>query len=483
MREKIKEYLLSHAENNKEAIVDGEKRITYRDLIMKSKEVSEQIKTVLESRSHIIVVIPNSIEYVVAFSAIILSDNVVVPVYAKSSVQEIENTVDYCDAAMIITDSKNLEHVLKGEFSHRILVLNIDSMKMTETGNPQKEFSIASPETVRVMIGTSGSVDLPKRAMLTDENLISNSLDTIAALDYSENERIMVLMPFSFIGGTTPQMLVPLILGATMYIYHGPLYPEHFFNTIEKYGITSTSIVPSVLRLMVEENKDFSEKTQTLRYICFGGGRTDEDTFQKMKASPLCDKYVHVYGQTEASPRISQLFFRSEKDKLPSVGRALEHVDVKIDIDSADGKSGEILARGKNIMAGYYRSDYSPIEDGWLRTGDIGYIDEDGYIYVTGRKKNLIIYAGMNIFPEEVEVVIKQCDQVKEALVYGEKNKQYGEIPVAKVELKKPGDLTEADLKEFCKKRLSYYKVPVKFIFVDSLKRTYSGKIVRKAGE
>ena len=483
MREKIKDYLLSHAENNKEAIVDGEKRISYRDLIMKSKEVSEQIKTVLESRSHIIVVIPNSIEYVVAFSAIILSDNVVVPVYAKSSVQEIENTVDYCDSAMLITDSKNLEYVLKGEFSHRVYVLNIDTMKVTETGDPNKTFSIASPNTVRVMIGTSGSVDFPKRAMLSDENIISNSIDIINSLEFSENDRFQVILPFSFAAGTVSLLIVPLMIGATIYIFSGPLYPEFYFNSIEQNRITSTSIVPSVMSLMLEGSKDFSKKTNTLRYICFGGGRTDDNTFQKLKSNSLCDKFVHIYGQTETSARVSQLHFKTGRNKIPSVGKALEHVDVQIDIDSTDGKSGEILVRGKNVMVGYYRSGNTPIENGWYRTGDIGYLDEEGYLYITGRKKNIIIFAGMNIYPEEVEVVIKQNAHVKDALVRGEKNEQYGEIPIAKVELKTPDTISEYELKEYCKEYLSYYKVPARIEFVNSLARTYSGKIVRKVDE
>ena len=480
MREKIKEYLLSHAENNKEAIVDGEKRITYRELFKRATDVSEQIKTVLGSRSHIIVVIPNSIEYVVAFSAIILSDNVAVPIYAKSSIHEVEKVVDYCDIGMIIAVDQTIDFVLSGKYRHRITVLNISKMESFEIGDKRRKFAPVSPENVRVMLGTSGSVDFPKRVMLSDENLIANSKDIIKSLNYTENERILAVLPFPFAAGNTSQIVVSLILGSTLYIYSDSLYPDYFFYAVEKYGITSTTIVSSVMNILLEEGRDYSIQAKTLNVICFGGGRTDDRTFERLKKNPLCDKFVHIYGQTEASPRISHLFLKTEKDKLPSVGKPLENVSVRLRKMNLKEQYGEIQVKGKNVMVGYYKSDSFPVSEGWLSTGDLGYIDEEGYIYITGRIKNLIIFAGMNIFPEEVEVVLKQNPHVKEALVYAERSLAYGEIPVARVALKDNGSISEAELKEFCKEYVSYYKVPVRIEFVEKLDRTHNGKIIRK---
>ncbi len=480
MRKIIKDYLLSHAENNKVAIVDGEKRISYQGLIARAKEVSEQIKTALGSRSHIIVVIPNSIEYVVAFSAIILSDNVVVPIYAKSSIHEVEKVVDYCDIGMIIAADQTIDFVLSVKYRHRITVLNISKMESFEIGDKRRKFAPVSPENVRVMLGTSGSVDFPKRVMLSDENLIANSKDIIKSLNYTENERILAVLPFPFAAGNTSQIVVSLILGSTLYIYSDSLYPDYFFNTVEKYGITSTTIVSSVMNILLEEGRDYSAQAKTLNVICFGGGRTDDRTFDRLKNNPLCDKFVHIYGQTEASPRISHLFLNTEKDKLPSVGKPLENVSVRLRKMNLKEQYGEIQVKGKNVMVGYYKSDSFPVSEGWLSTGDLGYIDEDGYIYITGRIKNLIIFAGMNIFPEEVEVVLKQNPHVKEALVYAERSLAYGEIPVARVALKDKGSISETELKEFCKKYVSYYKVPVRIEFVDKLDRTHNGKIKRK---
>ena len=480
MPKTIKDYIRLNSTIEKDAVVEGENSITYSGLYRRANIIAEKIKSIQSNRCHIAIVIPNSIDYVVAFSAVVLSDNVVVPIYAKSSIHEIEKVVDYCDIGMIIAVDQTIDFVLSGKYRHRITVLNISKMESFEIGDKRRKFAPVSPENVRVMLGTSGSVDFPKRVMLSDENLIANSKDIIKSLNYTENERILAVLPFPFAAGNTSQIVVSLILGSTLYIYSDSLYPDYFFNAVEKYGITSTTIVSSVMNILLEEGRDYSSQAKTLNVICFGGGRTDDRTFDRLKKNPLCDKFVHIYGQTEASPRISHLFLKTEKDKLPSVGKSLDNVSVRLRKMNLKEQYGEIQVKGKNVMVGYYKSDSFPVSEGWLSTGDLGYIDEEGYIYITGRIKNLIIFAGMNIFPEEVEVVLKQNPHVKEALVYAERSLAYGEIPVARVALKDNGSISEAELKEFCKEYVSYYKVPVRIEFVEKLDRTHNGKIKRK---
>lgn len=173
------------------------------------------------------------------------------------------------------------------------------------------------------------------------------------------------------------------------------------------------------MKILLADGKDHSTECETLRVICFGGGPTDEATIERIKHNPLCDRFVHMYGQTEASARVSHLHFSTEVQKAPSVGRPIENVTVAVEPGGENGKVGEIRVKGPNVMIGYYREKIASVQNGWHSTGDIGYIDDDGYLYITGRKKNVIICSGMNIYVEEVEEVLCCHPQVEEALVYG----------------------------------------------------------------
>lgn len=475
----MKYFLVRNKNRYKEAVVEGNSYISYKELYERSFEIAEMLKRHLNNRSHIAIVLPNSISYVVAYCSILLAEHVIVPIYYKASQSEIKNTIECCDVGLIITDSAGQKKISESCFRHRVIVFNIDNYEMLEFGDRDVEAIITSPIDVAVMLGTSGSVNAPKRVMLSNENIISNVLAISESLHYDSSEKFLAVLPFTFAAGNTSQIATSLILGATLYIYSGPLYPEFLFKSVEKYGITSTTIVSSVLNVLLEDNRSYEKETKTLKVICFGGNKTGSRIFDMLLNNPLCNKFVHIYGQTEASPRISHLHLLDEKNKVPSVGRPLSGIEVKINKIHVENNEGEILVRGKNVMLGYYKQNDSPIKDGWLATGDIGYIDDDGYIYITGRKKNIIIYSGMNIYAEEVEEVLLQNESVSEAVVYGEKNEQYGEVPMAKVVLRESATVTEADLRRYCAEKLSYYKVPVHIFIEDAFEKTYNGKIKR----
>ena len=195
--------------------------------------------------------------------------------------------------------------------------------------------------------------------------------------------------------------------------------------------------------------------------------------------------FVQTYGQTEASPRTTALLPEDSLYKIGSVGKTIPNVKVKIINEAGNdvnaNEIGEIIIQGKNVMKGYYKQDIitnETIVDKWLHTGDLGYMDNEGYLYLTGRKRNMIISGGINIYPEEIEEVLMQHPNIRDVCVVSEEHTLLGEVPIAKVVLKH--NLNSAsNLREFCSAKLANYKIPVRFEIVNELSKTYNGKIRR----
>lgn len=476
----LKEQLINKSDCQKIAVVEGDKAVTYKSLIFESQKISNVIRKITPKRCNIGILLPDSIQYVVSYCSIILSDNIVVPIYFKSTPEEIGNISAFCDIEIILTNTLNLERLLGVEYQHTVSIINIDTLEITSLGNKNCRATTKCPLQVSVMLGTSGSTSTPKRVMLSDENMIENAIGIIQSLKYTESERFLCLLPLTFASGNTSQLIVSLLLSSTLYIYNGPMHPKFIFDAVKKYGITTTTIVPSILKILLLTDKDYSNECETLKTVCFGGGPTDSVTIQKLIKHPLRNKFVQMYGQTEASTRISHLHYARNHEKPFSVGQPLFNIMVQIKPIEQGSKIGEILVKGPNVMVGYYKEESSTISNGWLETGDIGYIDSNDFIYITGRKKNIIICSGMNIQAEEVENVIYQHPKVAEVVVYGISDQVHGEVPVADIVVRNNENISEDEIRAFCSAYLSEFKVPVKFNFVNALQRTYNGKIARK---
>ena len=477
----LKEQLINKTNCKRIAVIEGNESATYESVIYDAQQISTVIRELTLNRCNIGILFPNSIQYVTAYYSILLSNDVVVPLYFKATHEEIRSISEFCDIEIILTNTSNLKRLLDVEFQHSVSIINIDTLEITRLGNKERKAITKCPSQVSVMLGTSGSTSTPKRVMLSDENMIENALGIIHSLKYKENyERFLCLLPLTFASGNTSQLITSLLLSSTLYIYNGPIHPRLIFDAVNKHGITTTTIVPSILKILLSSEKDYSNECKTLKTVCFGGGPTDSATIEKLVAHPLRDKFVQMYGQTEASTRISHLHYSKNADKPFSVGQPLFNILVQVKPIEQYNNVGEILVKGPNVMVGYYKEEISSINNGWLATGDIGYLDSNDFIYITGRKKNIIICSGMNIHAEEVEDVIYRHPKVAEVVVYGISDHAHGEVPIADIVIKSNEALSENEIRTFCSAYLSEFKVPVKFNFVNALRRTYNGKIARK---
>lgn len=491
---RISELLIRQKDNNAMAIKKGKNSITYSEWHFEALKISKKIMNVLTNNSICLTVfLPNSINYAKAYFAIQYLNRIVVPIGIQAKSTEILSTLEYCESDFIITDSQNISYIeecLK-DYKYKVFIYNIDTSEIT-FGNCKEQFikksntllQTMSDDDVAIMLHTSGTTSNPKRVMLTHNNLISNIESNIASLSLTEQDCVLISMPMYFGYCNTAQFLSHLYLGALIIILDTIFLPKQFFQTVEQEKVTNFTGVPSMLLMLLDYRYADKYDYTSLRYICFGGGKMPENKLKKLIERYQSIGFIQTYGQTECSPRVTALMPQYSLSKLGSVGTPIPGVELRViddnKVDCPTNKIGEIIVSGKNTMKGYYKQPQitnDTIKEGWVYTGDLGYLDEDGFLYLTGRKKNMIISGGINIYPEEIEQILLEHECVEDVCVVAEEHDLLGEVPIAKVVLKT--EISEKILTEYCSNKLACYKVPVRFEFVSNLSKTYNGKIKR----
>ena len=368
-------------------------------------------------------------------------------------------------------------------------------MDEEETLRPEiAEISLA-PEDVAELIYTSGTTGKPKGAMLTHHNLIIDAHWIAARHRLEEGDRAMCVMPLFHVNGQVVTVITPLYHGGSIVL------PERFsvtsfFPHIIRYGVTYTGTVATMLSMLLNrlEPVDMARESR-LRVIFCGSAPVPVEVqaaFERTFKIPV----IEGYGMTETTCRStfnllppSGKLKLGESDgyrKLGSVGIPLGNEMMVVDEQERPlgvGQLGEIVIRGENVMKGYYKNPEATAEafrGGWFHSGDLGYYDQDGYFTIVDRKNDMIIRAGENIYPREVEEVLYSHPAVKDAACTGVPDELYGEEVAAFVVLKDNARTGEAELISFCNKHLAAFKCPKKIKIVDQIPKSSSGKLLRR---
>lgn len=492
----LKDILIRQQANENVAIKCGDKSISYRKLFERAVLLANMLKGNQNFSNHVAIFIPNSIEYAVAYFAVTLSDKVIIPIPGDSKKTEIQSTIAYCDVNIIITDMVHNQLLTEylSDFSYSVSVIEINSHIETLVKRPlqfeslSQQFTESTEDQTAIMLHTSGTTSYPKRVMLSHRNLIANICSNIESLQLTHRDRTLIQLPMFFGYCNTAQFLTHLYMGASIIIWNSMFSPKHFLQLIEKELITNFTTVPSLLLLLLHHKEKLQKNNiSTLRYICFGGGTMPVDKLGELLTEYPTIGFVQTYGQTEASPRVTCLHPEFAVNKIGSVGKPIPNVKVRIskedNTEAVSGEIGEILVQGDNVMQGYYKrpqETQGALKDGWLHTGDLGKYDEEGFIYLVGRKKNVIISGGMNIYPEELEEMLLSHPSIKEVCVVKEEHSLLGEVPIARVVLHEEADrVSEYEIKEYCFQQMTRIKVPNKIYIVKELEKTASGKVKR----
>lgn len=480
------------------ALIAGEVRWTFAELESRARKLAQELARLgVGTGDRVAVLCQNGAHLVTLIHALMKRGAVLVPFNLRLSVSELAWQVQDVKPHLFFYDAAHerkaagllerfsdlkavqLEQVLEG----RHLLRQTGHRDHSGARHSKCESHILEHldrNQVHCIIYTSGTTGKPKGAMLTYGNHWWSAIGSALNLGNLPDDRWLACVPLFHVSGLSILMR-SVILGIPMVLLPG-FDPEEVNRVIEEEKVTIISVVSNMLRRMLEAqgNRPYPPH---LRCVLLGGGPAPRTLLEACAKRGI--PVVQTYGMTETASQVVTLPPHEALRKLGSAGKPLFPVELRIASDgeeTAPGEVGEILIRGPNVTAGYFgrpEETAKAIRDGWLHTGDLGYLDDEWFLYVLDRRHDLIISGGENVYPAEVEAVLSAHPHIVEAGVVGVPDEQWGQVPVAVVRVRDGVELDEQAVIAFCRERLASYKVPRKICRTEQLPYNASGKLVR----
>jgi fatty-acyl-CoA synthase len=432
----------------------------------------------------------NCLEYIILFAAAQKTGCILVPMNYRLSASEIDYLLSNAEPTLVIGEAK-FQHLLDGApsmasipqaWTFEALADFCDPMVETEADAEFPITPVTENDPVFILY-TSGTTGFPKGALYTHKMLFWNSINTAMSLIVNSESRTVNVMPPFHTGGWNV-LTTPFLHHGAFTILMRKFDPEAVLQVLQEEKMSLFMGVPTMLRMLTEVPSFPKASFPTLHYIIVGGEPMPIPLIEVWH-----DKQVPIrqgYGMTEVGPNLTSLHQDDAISKKGSIGRPNFYVQIRITDeqgrDVQQGEAGELLLRGPMVTPGYWRNPEASakaITDGWLHTGDMVRMDNQGYIYVVDRIKNMYISGGENVYPAEIERVLLSHEDVSEAAVIGMPDEQWGETGHAFVVLKEMADMDAEGLQRYCAEKLARYKIPKKITFVSGLPKNDTGKINR----
>ncbi|WP_371825469.1 AMP-binding protein [Pontibacillus sp. ALD_SL1] len=427
---------------------------------------------------------PNDISYFDFLFACMKSGAIFVPVNWRLSGEEVLYILQDASPSLI---GVHHSQTLSRRESKGCLVLPIPNDQYVEELNVpvQSTSQELSEDSPVAMIYTGGTTGKPKGAVLTYDSIRWNGLNTIVSWNLCKEDTTLTCLPMFHTGGLNALSIPVLMAGGTV-VLSPSFEAEQAVNDLIRYHCTIALFVPTMYHMVIR-TKTFQKATfESMKVFLSGGAPCPLSIYQAFHQKGL--NFKEGYGLTEAGPNNFFIHPDEAVKKPGSVGRAMVFNDVKIvkenGEESSEGEVGELLLRGQHVFSFYWNNPQATqesLQDGWLHTGDLARQDQEGYVYIVGRKKEMIITGGENVYPLEVEHWIASLEGVNEVAIVGVPDEKWGEVVTAFVSLQPRSMLTEIDLRNHCALKLSRYKTPKTFQIIEDLPKTHVGKIDKKA--
>ncbi|WP_233258468.1 long-chain fatty acid--CoA ligase [[Phormidium] sp. ETS-05] len=471
---------------------------TYQQLDEAANRVANSLRQLgIQKGDRVALFLPNVPAFIWSYLGILKMGGIAVSVSAMLKSDEVQFILRDCEAKVAVAAPELASQIVKDDLAYLqyLLIawdeeLSLPSREegvlvladlMAEASGEAKAIEMARDDRAAILY-TSGTTGFPKGATLSHGNVMSNLYSLLHCYGIKPEDRLLLFLPLFHCFGQNAVLNPALAAGATVVLVRR-FKPEEVLETIQKERITMFFGVPTVYIKLLKLNLN-EQQLQWIRYYFSAAA-----SLPPAIASQWEKRYHHNiyegYGLTETAPCAS--YNHGLKYQPGSVGMPIDNVEMKVvDAEGNEpppGEYGEIIVRGPNVMLGYWNRPEETqkiLHDGWLHTGDIGYVDEDGYFYIVDRAKDMINMSGFNVYPAEVERVLYQHPAVAEAAVYGMPHPEQGEQVVARICLRNGWEISSADLQAFCQECLANYKVPQVIKFVESLPKNPTGKILKR---
>ncbi len=496
-------YLLTNSANkfpDRLAIISQEGRVTFKTFNDRTDRLAvAMIKAGLKKGDRAAILFFNSAYFAETYFAAVKAGLIAMPVNFRLAAPEILFILNNSQAKILFYDPEfetRLTDMQEGLETVRFFVSphNGGSKLATayeaflSTGDAfRSDFPHVSEDDPCQLMYTSGTTGRPKGAVLTHRNIIWNLFNTICGREDQPGEKAMIVGPLFHTAALNNHFTIQVALGGTSILMR-KFDPETLLQTIEKEKATLMSGAPALYNMLIQHPDAHKYDVRSITKCTAGADKLPMETKKRiMKFFPNIEGVYDVYGCTEASPCITILNARDSLRKDMSVGKALPFLEARV-VDQDDrplppGDVGEIVCRGANIMQGYHQDPEATkeaIRDGWLHTGDLARMDEEGFFYIVDRKKDMIVSGGENIYPREIEEILIRHPAIADVAVVGIPDEDWGESVKAFVVIEENRSIDAQAVIEFCKKFLASYKKPRTVVFVPSIPKNPLGKVLKR---
>ncbi|MFQ5996130.1 MAG: class I adenylate-forming enzyme family protein [Dehalococcoidales bacterium] len=484
----------------KTAIISGERKVSYAELDEASNKVANALlKMGVRKGDRVVTLLANSPEFANVYFGIIKAGGIAVPLDIRYKIEELASLFGNCQPKVLVAESDPLEPLIPvlSRFDSIKHVIALDSKyegqfltyrEIMLTSSPQRVEVALAPDDIGTISYTGGPTNHPHGAALSHHSLVTEAVISADGFQQTDKDNVMLFaLPMYHMFALGSVLLTSVYRGSTVVIVPGTGRSiTSFLEAIERERGTIYMGVPYIyaLAINVAEREGVNYDLSSIRLWCSGGATLTTEIIQQFKQYYGAD-ILDIWGLTEAVSHVTYHPVDGMR-KLGASGKALPGWEIKAVDDNGSelppNQPGEIIVSGP-IMKGYYnnpRATAEAIKNGWLYTGDIGSIDEDGYLFLSGMKKDMIILKGQNVYPSDIEEVLCSYYKVAKAVVVGIPDRLRGEIVGAIIKLKRKFTATEQEIRSFCQERLADYKLPKKIIFTKSLLKSAKTKIGKK---
>ncbi len=495
----------------KEAIVCGKRRWTYREFHERINRFSHCLKAMgIGKDDRVAILHPNCHTFLEVYYGIAQMGAISVPINIRLSSGEIAFILEDSESKVLISDpvyQKQIDPIREKISGIKKILWTGDGIKAQEDRDLNYEIILehGSPdpfpevpidgEDIAQLYYTSGTTGRPKGVMLSHKNVTTHALGTIAEIHLTDQDIWIHVAPLFHLADAWATWAITWVGGTHVLVRE--FDAKTVLETIEREKVTLTNLIPTMLNLMVNHPEVGKYDYSSLRVLLSGGAPIAPEVVRKIVETFKCD-YIQTYGMTETSPYLTLSLLKDHLRKLPykeqlkfksKTGREFIAVELKVvndkgeEIKKDEKEVGEIIVKGDIVTRGYWKlpeETAKSIRDGWLYTGDMAVMDEEGYVTIVDRKKDMILTGGENVYSTEVENVLYMHPAILECAVIGVPDEKWGEAVKAVVVLKQGQNASADEIIRFCKEHIAHYKAPKSVDFIDALPRTGSGKIQKR---